>query len=622
MPGMNTGLSATNPVVVAAFHRLLLRQGLVILLVLAALWVVWNFLRSRRLRASSAAGETSGAVRRTGAAGANLAGSEPAARRALRVSFGLIWIFDGILQGQASMPLGMAPNVIGPAASSSPGWVQHLDNAMATIWSYHPISAPAAAVWVQVGIGLWLLVAPRGNWSRLAGVASVGWGLVVWVFGEAFGQVFAPGQSFLFGLPGAVLFYCVAGALVALPEEVWRSARTGRRILGAMGVFLVGMAVLQAWPGRGFWHGGTTGQLASMVSGMAQTPQPHLTDSAVSAFAGFDAAHGWGVNLFAVAAMAALGAVMVYAGFFSVRPRLLRACLGAAALLFLADWVLVQDFGFLGGVGTDPNSMIPILIVVFAGYVAVTRPAAQPAANVVAITTPEATRSALSMLALDPTFALRVAASVAAVAVVLVGSVPAALAATDPNADPILAQAINGTPQTVDAHAPNFTLIDQNGNPVTPADLSDKTVAVTFLDDVCTSTCPLIAQYFRQADKLLGPTATKVELVAINANPVFVAPDYLQAFDRQENMASLANWKFLTGSSLPGLEAAWRAFGNATELSPGGAMVGHSEFTAVIGPGWTVRYVLNSDPGPGTEATQSSFAVVLADTLKKVAAGS
>jgi len=622
MPGMNTGLSATNPVVVAAFHRLLLRQGLVILVVLAALWVVWNVLRSRRLRASAAAGTTAGTVLRSGSASSGLAGNEPAARRALRVSFGLIWIFDGILQGQASMPLGMAPNVIGPAASSSPGWVQHLDNAMATIWSYHPISAPAAAVWVQVGIGLWLLVAPRGNWSRLAGVASVGWGLVVWTFGEAFGQVFAPGQSFLFGLPGAVLFYCVAGALVALPEEVWRSERTGRTMIGVMGAFVLGMAVLQAWPGRGFWQGGTAGQLASMTSGMASTPQPHLIASLVSAFAGFDAAHGWGVNLFAVAAMAAVGAGLLYAGFFSLRPRLLRVCLSGATVLFLADWVLVQDLGFLGGVGTDPNSMIPMLIIVFAGYLGATRPAARPLANVVAIAGPDTARSMRSRLALDPTFALRVAASVAAIGVVLVGSVPAAVAATDPNADPILAQAINGSPQTVNAHAPNFTLIDQYGDPVSQADLTDKTVAVTFLDDVCTSTCPLIAQYFRQADKLLGPIAAKVELVAINANPVFVAPEFLQAFDRQESMASLGNWKFLTGSSLPQLEAAWRAFGNATELSPGGAMVGHSEFTAVIGPGWTLRYVLNSDPGPGTEATQSSFAVVLADTLKKVAATS
>ena len=29
-------------------------------------------------------------------------------------------------------------------------------------------------------------------------------------------------------------------------------------------------------------------------------------------------------------------------------------------MLCLADWVLVEDLGFLGGVGTDPNTMVPI----------------------------------------------------------------------------------------------------------------------------------------------------------------------------------------------------------------------------------------------------------------------
>jgi len=51
-------------------------------------------------------------------------------------------------------------------------------------------------------------------------------------------------------------------------------------------------------------------------------------------------------------------------------------------------------------------------------------------------------------------------------------------------------------------------------------------------------------------------------------------------------------------------------------------MIQHSLFTDVIGPSGAIRYVLNTDPGPGTEATQSSFSVVLADTLKKVIASS
>ena len=44
----------------------------------------------------------------------------------------------------------------------------------------------------------------------------------------------------------------------------------------------------------------------------------------------------------------------------------------AGSLLCLADWVLIEDFGFLGGLGTDPNSMIPMALVFVAGYLALT----------------------------------------------------------------------------------------------------------------------------------------------------------------------------------------------------------------------------------------------------------
>lgn len=85
----------------------------------------------------------------------------------------------------------------------SPGWVRGLVDFAARGWTYHPVSAAATAVWIQIGVGIWLLTAARGPWSRLGGLASVGWGLAVWAFGQAFGGIFAPGLSWLFGAPGA-----------------------------------------------------------------------------------------------------------------------------------------------------------------------------------------------------------------------------------------------------------------------------------------------------------------------------------------------------------------------------------------------------------------------------------
>ena len=184
--------------------------------------------------------------------------AEPAWRKLLRFGFGLLWIFDGILQAQPKMAIGLPSQVIEPLAAASPTWVQRLVNVGGTTWSYHPMQASASAVWIQVGIGIWLIVAARGPLSRLAGLVSFGWGLVVWVFGEAFGSIFAPGLTWLFGAPGAVLIYAVAGALIALPERAWRSRLLGRPTTAGIGLFLIGMAVLQAWPGRGSGRGSRT----------------------------------------------------------------------------------------------------------------------------------------------------------------------------------------------------------------------------------------------------------------------------------------------------------------------------------------------------------------------------
>src|SRR5215469_1038595 len=222
MSGMNSGVNLNNPVVVAAFRAALLHQGLIALLVLMMLGLVWIGVRVwLRTRAGSSTGAQASGRSAPGVA-------EPAWRRLLRIGFGLLWVFDGILQAQPKMAVGLPSQVIEPTAAGSPGWVQHVVNWAATTWSYHPIQAGAAAVWIQVGIGVWLLVAARGAWSRAAGVAGIGWGLVVWVFGESFGGILAPGQTWLFGAPGAVLLYCVAGALIALPERVWYLPRLGR----------------------------------------------------------------------------------------------------------------------------------------------------------------------------------------------------------------------------------------------------------------------------------------------------------------------------------------------------------------------------------------------------------
>ena len=618
MPGMNSGLNPADPTLVAAFRSALLHQGAIALIAIVFLWLIWA--TARTFRGAPAAGKGAGAA------------GEPAearGRRLLRIGFGVLWIFDGILQAQPKMAGGLASQVIQPTAAASPAWVRHLVNWGGTAWSYHPVQAGAASVWIQIGIGAWLVVASRGRWSRAAGVASVGWGLAVWVFGESFGGIFAPGLSWLTGAPGAVLLYAAAGVLIALPEGAWREPRLGRLLLAALGLFFLGMALLQAWPGRGFWQGtvhGQPGTLAGMVRDMSGTPQPHFLSALLSAFGSFATSNAFAVNLVVVIALAALGAA-----FLTGRTRLVRYAVWSGIVFCLAGWVLVQDLGFLGGLGTDPNSMIPLILLFTAGYLALV-PAPQEvtaAQETAAMRTGAAAtaggdgttgwRRRLRPGMLGGAVAAARARSVAAVgalAVIVLGAAPMASAAANRTADPILALAIAGSTESLDLPAPGFSLTDQDGQPVSLASLRGKVVLMTFLDPVCTTDCPLIAQEFRQTGQLLGAQGKNVELVAVVANPTYRSTAFTRAFDQQEGLTTVPNWRYLTGS-LSQLSAVWRQYGITVQNLPAGAMSAHNDLAVVIDPAGRIREEIDADPGPGTSSTKSSFSVLLSQYARQ-----
>ena len=184
-------------------------------------------------------------------------------------------------------------------------------------------------------------------------------------------------------------------------------------------------------------------------------------------------------------------------------------------------------------------------------------------------------------------------------------------------AAPIIAQAIDGSAAPLDFAAPAFTLSDQNGRTVSLASLRGKVVLLSFLDPVCTSDCPLIAQEFRAADRLLGPSARNVELVAIVANPVYRSVAYTRTFDAQEGLSRLPNWVFLTGS-LDQLQQAWKNYGITAQVVGAGGMIAHNDVAYVIDKNGRTRAELNFNPGPGTQSSQSSFAGELAAQAQRV----
>ena len=150
---MNSGINVNDPTVIAAFKAALLHQGIIALLIFGLLGVAWITVRAW-LPATAQAGDHAGPGTSTGPGGpAGPALAEPAWRQVLRIGFGLLWVFDGILQAQPKMAIGLPSQVIEPSAASSPHWVQQVVNWAGTTWSYHPMEAGAAAVWIQVGIG-------------------------------------------------------------------------------------------------------------------------------------------------------------------------------------------------------------------------------------------------------------------------------------------------------------------------------------------------------------------------------------------------------------------------------------------------------------------------------------
>ena len=209
---------------------------------------------------------------------------------------------------------------------------------------------------------------------------------------------------------------------------------------------------------------------------------------------------------------------------------------------------------------------------------------------------------------------LRVIAGIAALGVIIVGAAPMAFAAVNKTADPITAEAIAGTNGQLDTPAPNFTLTSQTGRQVSLASLRGKVVLLAFLDPVCTTDCPVIAAEMRVADTLLGSKASDTELVAVVANPTYTSLAYTRAFDPQDGLNTVPNWLYLTGS-LSQLAAVWHHFGIEVENLPAGAMAAHNDIAFVISAKGEVQQEISDDPGPGTGATQSSFASLLADSV-------
>ena len=161
----------------------------------------------------------------------------------------------------------------------------------------------------------------------------------------------------------------------------------------------------------------------------------------------------------------------------------------------------------------------------------------------------------------------------AAIAVVHSSGAPAAPRVADasipnPKLDP-------GAP--LSAIAPDFTLTDQFGKRVSLHSFRGKVVVVSFNDPECTTICPLTTTALLHAKALLGPSASRVQLLGIGANPEATQVKWVRAYSRAHGM--MRKWRFLTGS-LPQMKKVWSSYGIAASVIKG--TIDHTPATYVI----------------------------------------
>jgi protein SCO1/2 len=90
---------------------------------------------------------------------------------------------------------------------------------------------------------------------------------------------------------------------------------------------------------------------------------------------------------------------------------------------------------------------------------------------------------------------------------------------------------------------PDFSLIDQSGNPVTLHDLAGKVWVADFIFTNCGGTCPLMTEEMRKLQDALPPA---VHFVSFTVDPARDTSQILAAY-AQEHGANRDRWSFLTG---------------------------------------------------------------------------
>jgi cytochrome oxidase Cu insertion factor (SCO1/SenC/PrrC family) len=117
---------------------------------------------------------------------------------------------------------------------------------------------------------------------------------------------------------------------------------------------------------------------------------------------------------------------------------------------------------------------------------------------------------------------------------------------------------------TLSVPAPDFTLTNQFGQPVSLSSFRGKVVILAFNDAECTTICPLTTVSLVDAKDMLGAAGSQVQLLGIDANPKATEIEDLLSYSQLHGMTY--QWQYLTGS-LAQLQSVWKAYSVGVTIS-------------------------------------------------------
>jgi hypothetical protein len=283
-------------------------------------------------------------------------------KRTMLWGIALLWLLDAALQAQPRMfTIDFISNIMKPSIAISPSFIGAISNWTLTFVTPHIALFNWLFTITQFVIAFALLGGLiRRNQTLIRGglLLSIAWGMVVWVAGEGTSGVFTGNGTLFTGAPGSVFLYMAIAVFYLLGDNWWQLGDRfclPRDFLAL--VFLYGGVAQVVTPG--FWGSQgisilIVGQASMAPSWMINTMMPLVTLT-----------HQYPV----------ISNAVLSASFFALAGLLYGRNPKTGGFVLMIPvlgvvWYWGQAFGgIFSGMGTDPNTIPPLLLLAIPAFV-------------------------------------------------------------------------------------------------------------------------------------------------------------------------------------------------------------------------------------------------------------